>query len=394
LAVADQRKVKEVAKDRKPMPPRTPIFDDELNAVLKRVGRQKISRMIHDDFENHFLSDDGKSIDELDRDFLTFENLEQYDENGIVGLTMNSGQRSVVVLDFECEIDGSCLPPEARPIASELGRLFVGHSLGGAAVRSARQLIAEARAERNDWAAFLTGQVPMAMPATRTEDHSARPFSDQEFDEWLGIQLDRMYSHRVTRSVRRIRSDGKGQIFEHMVGQEVNPDHEEMRYVASVCRIMWSRQYEDFHLRSLRHKEYQELYLTLRETTDSADVAELKKQAYAAFKERQKLSLKEFTALNTVAKSQETRLRDRISPKTRKWLRTIARASSGRLRFLKFSLYNDAESRAMKRQEKQRLWDAVRSREAELKADSRTSTERGQQNAVLQTRVVRVVHAA
>jgi hypothetical protein len=178
-----------------------------------------------------------------------------------------------------------------------------------------------------------------------------------------------------------------------MVGQEVNPDHEEMQYVAAVCRIIWNRQYEDFHLRSLRHQAYQELYVALRDTTDTADVADLKKQAYAAFKEHQKLSLKEFTALNTVAKSQEVRLRDRLSPLTRKWLRMIANASSGRLRFLKFSLYNDAEAKAMKRQEKQCLWDAVRSREAELKIEARTPGERVQQNAV-ERRHVRVVHAA
>lgn len=395
LTVADQRRVQEASKNRTPLPPRTPIFDEELKHVIQRVGRQKISRMIHDEYENYFLSDDGdKSIDDLDRDFLTFENLEQYDENGIVGLTMNSGQRSVVVFDFECEIDASFLPPDARPIASELGRLFVGHSLGGTAVRGARHLIAEAMAERSEWAAFLTGQVQLASAATCSPEQSTHPLSDHEFEEWLAVKLDRIYSHRATRSVRRIRSNRHRQAFEYTVDQEVNPDLEEMQYVAAVCRIMWNRQYEDFHIRSLRHKAYQDIYLALRDTLDTADVAEIKKQAYAAFKEHQKLSLKEFTALNTVAKSQEARLRDRISTLTRKWLGTIASASSGRLRYLKFSLYNDAEAKAMKRQEKQRLWDAVRSREAELKIEAKAFGERAQQNPVTQTRVVRVVHAA
>jgi hypothetical protein len=393
LTVADQRRVQEAAKNRKPLPPRSPNFDDELKYVIQRVGRQKNSRMINDDFAAFYLEDGEKSIEDLDRDFLTFENLEQYDENGIVGLTMNDGQRSVVVFDFECEIDASCLPFAARSIASELGRLFVGHSLGGAAVRHAREVIAAAEAERNEWAAFQTGQVRMATAGARKEEHSARPFSDHEFEEWLGVKVDELYGQRVTRSVRRIRSYGQGRTFEYMVGQEVNPDHEEMQYVASVCRILWNRQYEDFHLRSLRHEAYQNLYVALRDTTDSADVADLKKQAYAAFKEHQKLSLKEFTTLNTVAKSQEVRLRDRISPLTRKWLRTIENASSGRLRFLKFSLYNDVEAKAMKRQEKQCLWDAVRSREAELKVEARTLGERVHQKAMERTHV-RVIHAA
>lgn len=393
LTVADQRRVREIVKNRAPLPPRARLFDDELKYVLQRVGRQKVSRMIADEFEEFYLRDEGKSIDDLDRDFLTFENIEQYDENGIVGFTMNGGQRSVVVFDFECEVDASCLPTEARSIASELGLLFVGHSLGGDAVRNARELIAAAEAERKEWAAFSTGKVRPAQSTTLTNESSARPFSDYEFEEWLGVKLDVLYGRRVTRSVRRIRSYGRGRTCEYMGDQEVNPDHEEMQYVATVCRIMWNRQYEDFHMRSLRHQSYQEIYVALRDTVDSADVAELKKRSYVAYKEQQRISLKEFTALNTVAKSQEIRLRDLISPLTRRWLRTIACASAGRLRFLKFALYNDPEAKAMKRQEKQRLWDAVRTREAELKADVRSVVERVQQNAAEQ-RHVRVVHAA
>ena len=393
LTVADQRRVREIAKNRPPLAPKTPIFEDELNYILQRVGRQKVSRKMADEFEEFYLSDDGKNIDELDRDFLTFENIEQYDENGIVGFMMSGGQRSVVVFDFDCEVNASCLPLEAKSIASELGRLFVGHSLGGDAVRNARDLIAAAEAERNEWAAFSTGKGRSAQPVVRTNESSARPFSDYEFEEWLGVKLDVLYGQRVTRSVRRIRSYGRGRTFEYMVDQEVNPDHEEMQYVASVCRIMWNRQYEDFHLRSLRHQVYQELYMSLRSTIDSADVADLKKQAYAAYKEHQQISLKEFTALNTVAKSQEVRLRDRISPLIRKWLQTIASASAGRLRFLKFSLYNDPEAKTMKRQEKQRLWDAVRSRETELKAGARVLADRIHQNAV-ERRQVRIFHAA
>ncbi|MGE3467547.1 MAG: hypothetical protein AB7J13_11510 [Pyrinomonadaceae bacterium] len=393
LTVADQRRVKEVAMNREPLPPRTPNFDEELKYAIQRVGRQKVSRMIYDDFAAFYLEDASKSIEDLDRDFLTFESLEQYDENGIVGLTMNSGQRSVVVFDFDCEIDASCLPPEARSLASELGRLFVGHSLGGTAVRNARDLMDRAEADRNEWVAFATGRAQPATPKTSVRDDATRPFSDQEFEAWLGVKLDQLYGRSVTRSVRRIRSYGQGRTFEYMVDQEVNPHHEEMQYVACVCRVLWNRQYDDFHLRSLRHKTYQDIYVALRDTVDTAEVAELKKQAYASFKEHQNLSLKEFTALNTVAKSQEVRLRDRISPLTRKWLRTIANASSGRLRFLKFSLYNDPEAKAMKRQEKQCLWDAVRSREADLKAEANSMAERIQKNSA-ERRHVRVIHAA
>lgn len=394
LTVADQRRVAEVAKTRKPVPVRATIFDDELKAVVRRVGRQKISRMISDDFEDYFLSDAGKSIDELDRDFLAFESLEQYDENGIIGLTMNSGQRSIVVFDFECEVDASCLPHEARNFASEIPRLFVGHSLGGNEVRRARQLIADTRAEQNEWSAMMNGQGRMVGQSTSSGSSSTHPFSDQEFENWLEINLDQIYSRLVTRSVRRICSNRLGQRFEYMVGQDVNPDLEEMQYVATICRILWSRQYEDFHLKSLRRQSYQDLYVAIRDADDSADVADLKKRAYQDFKEHQKLSLKEFTALNTVAKSQESRLHGKISQLTRQWLRTIETATAGKLRFLKFSLYNDAEVKAMKRQEKQCLWDAVRSREAELRSVGNGLVKYTPQTRVDQSRFVRVFHAA
>lgn len=373
LTVADQRRVKEVAKNRKPLPAHTRIFDDELKSVLSFVGRQKVSRMIYDDLAAFYLEDGNKSIEELDRDFLTFDNLEQYDENGIVGLTMNGGQRSVVVFDLDCEVDASCLPPEARRLAGDIGRLFVGHAMGGGAVQNGRAMIGHA---------YLANR-------------ANHPFTDQEFEEWLSLSLDRIYDAKVVRSTRRLFTFGKGSAVELVLDQEVNPDFEEMQYAAAVLRLLWRRQYSDFHLRSLRHETYQELYLAIRGTSDTADVAELKKRAYADFKERNKLTLKEFTALNTVAKSQEVRLRDRLSMTARQWLRKVECSSASRLRFLKFSLYNDAEVKALTRQEKQRLWDAVRTRETELKAEAGIDHSRHQQNVQSQQRrYVQVVVSA
>lgn len=373
LTVADQRRVKEVAKDRKPLPLRTPIFDDEMKAVLGRVGRQKVSRMIYDDFAEFYLEDGEKSVEELDRDFLTFDSLEQYDENGIVGLTMNSGQRSVVVFDLDCEVDESCLPSGSRHLASELGRLFVGHELGRNSVRNGRRMISNAA---------------LSMPASH-------PFTDQEFEEWLSLSLDQVYYEKAVRSVRRLFTFRKGAAVEFVTDLEVNPDFEEMQYAAAVLRLLWRRQYSDFHLRSLRHDAYQELYLAIRGTSDTADLAELKKRAYADFKERNKLSLKEFTSLNTVAKSQEVRLRDRFTIAATSWLRKIEKATAGGLRYLKFSLYNDPEAKALTRQEKQRLWDAVRIRETELKANAGTDRIRQLQDVQSQQRrYVQVVVSA
>ena len=347
LCVADQRRVQEAARNRNPLPPKCPNFDDEMLSVLRRVGRQKISRMMLDDFAEFYLNDGEKSIEELDRDFTTFEQLEQFDENGLIGITMSSSQRSVVVFDLECEVDADCVPYESRALASHLPKLFVGHWMGGNAVQEGRRMLNCA-----GW----------SMPSTH-------PFSDKEFEEWLAISLDRIYDRTVIRSTRRMYSFCKESSVELAVHQAINPDFEEMQYAASVLRLLWQRQYADFHLRSLRHDTYQQTYLAIRATSDTADVAGLKKKAYADFKVHKELSLKEFTALNTVAKSQEVRLKNRLSKAARLWLKKIKMASSGQLRFLKFGLYNDPEAKAFKRQEKQRLWDEVREKETELQRE-------------------------
>ncbi len=388
LTVADQRRSREAAKNRLPLPPRTPNFDDELAAVIRRVGNSKATKMIYDDFAEFLLDDANKTIEELDADFLTFEKIEQYDENGIIGFAMSSGQHSVVVYDFEADVDASYLPEDVRFLGQVLNLLFVGHRLGATSVQKARQFIfesrvkqSEKRAERNGYPTQLTS-IP---PAGKFSD---LPFSDVEFSDWLAAHLDQLYDRKVLRSFRRIKHNRAGVLLEYLANKEVNPDYEEMQYVSTVCQILWNRQRSDFHLRSLRHQAYQELYLSIRETSDTAIVAGLKKQAYSEFKEHKTLSLKQFTALNTVAKSQEARLARYITPVTRKWLTTIAGASLNRLRYLKFSLYNDNEIQTLTRQEKQRLWDAVRTREAILRelvdAGSQTLTATSQQTVVRQ----------
>ncbi len=386
LTVADQRRSKEVAKNRRPLPPGTPNYDDELAAVLHRVGRHKVSRMIYDDFADYFLNDDGKTIEDLDQDFLTYEALEQYDENGIVGFSMNSGQRSVIVYDFEAEVDSTYLPADLRPLATQLAKMFVGHSIGGAAAQDARHFLAVSNAQRQNDFAYPNGCGFVPNPVLPVASYSRDPITDREFNEWLAAALDAVYDRRTVRSVRRIRSFKNGS-FEYMSAQEVNPDYEEMQYVAAILQILWHRQKADFHLRSLRNPAYHDLFVSIRKTTDTAEVAVLKKESYSDFKAKNRLTLKEFTALNTVAKSQESRLADMISPTTRRLLRTIASASSNRLRFMKYSLYNDRDVQTLTRQEKQRLWDAVRAREAELQVESR-SVNRSLQRELFKTNSV------
>jgi hypothetical protein len=400
LTVADQRRVRAARGKSFPLPAPTPNFDDEMTAVKRRIGQSKTTKMAHDEFENFYLGDEGKSCEELDADFMSFEKLEQYDENGIIGFSMSGGQHTIVVYEFDSEVDASYLPFQARELAKEMCLVFVGHRIGGGAAQKARHFTLAQRILQDELRQMEKG-VPalFSTPMSAVDKFSALPFSEEDFSDWLAAKLDYLYPRRVLRSVRRLTIDRAGRSFEYQAAQEVNPDFEEMQYVASICQILWNQMRADFHLRSLRRETYQNLHLKIRKTKDTAEVAKLKKEAYDEFKERKNLTLKEFTALNTAAKSQEARLANKVSAPARKTLDEIRTASAGRLRYLKYFLYNDQTIQTLTRQEKQRLWDAIRARETALqtaigkpatqpaKAIQPPHLQRGQQT---QKQVVRV----
>lgn len=367
LSVSEQRMLRIRQRNLPRLADPTPNYNDEMTAIFSKIGRSKVTKSLNDDFAEFYLSDDGKTIEELDSDFETFEKLEQYDENGVVGFSMNDGQHSVVVYDFSSEVDATYLPSHVRSLANEMNLIFVGHKIGGIVAQKARQFIIERRNPGNQSIGnngfSSTDTLPLndahiSLPAT--------PFSEHEFNEWLAAKVDCIYPNRVKRDVRRFITNKAGITVEYQTIQEINPDFEEAQYVMSVCKILWNQMLSDFHMRSLRHEAYQSLHLAIRKTVDTADVAKLKKQAFDDFKEQKTLSLKEFTSLNTAAKSQEARLSGIISPVARKTLSDIKFATLNRLRYFKYFLYNDHEIQILPRQEKQKLWDAIRSREAEL----------------------------
>lgn len=374
LTVAEQRKAQDSQKNLPPLNlTKTPNFDDEMRAIKRRIGQGKISKQTRDEFQEFYLETDGKSPEEMDADFLAHDKLEQYDENGVVGFSMSSGQHAVVAYDFEAEVGADYLPQDARHLAREMSFIFVGHGIGGAAARAARRFTFASRVARDEMHALKKGFAYPVTDIPAAEKFSNLPFSEGEFSEWLAAKMDELYPRRVLRSVRRITHDRSGNIVEFFVNQEVNPDYEEMQYVAAVCQILWNQMRGDFHLRSLRREAYQQLHTEIRRSEDTAEVARLKKRAYDEFKEQQKLSLKEFTALNTAAKLHEARLADKLSATTRRTLADIQKATFNRLRYLKFFLYNDAAIQTLPRQEKQRLWDAIRTRETVLQTAQNTS---------------------
>jgi hypothetical protein len=272
-----------------------------------------------------------------------------------------------VVYELNGEVDSSYLPEHARTLAKEMNLIFVGHRIGGAAAQKARHFVVAQGILHQELKEMQKGvEALFSTPMPTFDKFSTLPFSNEEFSEWLAAKLDELYPHRTQRSVRRLMTDKAGHLFEYQTTQEFNPDFEEMQYVAAVCQILWNQMQADFHLRSMRRESYQNLHLAIRKCVDTAEVARLKREAYDDFKEHKKLTLKEFTALNTAAKSQEVRLAGKTSPTTRKTLLEIKTASANRLRYLKYFLYNDETIQTLTRQEKQQLWEAVRARETAL----------------------------
>lgn len=369
FTVADERRIEKARKNLSLLPPKTPNFDEEMNYVLHCIGNSKITKTLRDEFAEFYLSDEGKSCEELDADYTSFEKLEQYDENGVLGFSMSGGQHAVVALEFDAEVDASYLPIHAATLAKEINLIFVGFRIGGKAAQKARHFMVAQRILQQELKEMQKG-IPalFSTPMPSAHKFSELPFSDEEFNDWLAAKLDELYPHRTLRSVRRFITQKSGKLVEYQGTQEVNPDFEEMQYVANVCQILWSNLKADFHFRSLRREAYQNLHLGIRKTTDTAELAQLKKRAYDEFKEQKKITLKEFTALNTAAKSQEVRLSGIQSVTTKRTLNDIQTASANRLRYLKFFLYNDESIQALTRQEKQRLWDAIRLRETALQA--------------------------
>lgn len=367
FTVADQRRIEKARKNLSPLPPKTPNFDDEMSFVLYRIGNSKITKIRTDEFENYYLSSEGKSLEEVDADYMSFEKLEQYDENGVLGFSMSGGQHAVVALEFDAEVDASYLPIHAAHLAKDINLIFVGHRIGGKVAQKARHFTVAQRILQQELKEMQKG-IPalFSTPMPTIDKFSELPFSDEDFNDWLAAKLDELYPHRTLRSVRRFITNKAGKLVEYQGTQEVNPDFEEMQYIANICQILWTNLKTDFHFRSLRREAYQNLHLGIRKTTDTAELAQLKKRAYDEFKEQKKITLKEFTALNTAAKSQEVRLSGIQSVTTKKTLTDIQTASANRLRYLKFFLYNDESIQVLTRQEKQRLWDAIRLRETAL----------------------------
>jgi hypothetical protein len=196
-----------------------------------------------------------------------------------------------------------------------------------------------------------------------------------------------------------------GEPVEYVVNQTVNPDFDEKQYACKVLQILLEQMERDFHLVHLRRNAlYQNIYLKIRGANDTAVLAQTAEIARRA-KEEKRLSLKEYTALTTVAKSQFGRLGSNHPSAALYCLeKEIGAADSRKIRYLKWAMYGANQPahpvHSLPKQEMQRAWTALKSRELVLKqkAGIQPGSLRQQQlpfnrpNAGYQVKVTPTVH--
>jgi hypothetical protein len=361
-----------------PLPVPTPIFDAEMTMIRRKLSRNSITKAARNEFEDYYLTQDCKTIEEWDENVASFAAYEQFDENGLIGFSMNSNQRIEIVCELNGEINAEYLPETVRPLVGQLQRIFVGHKIGGRSAQTARYFTASVKIETGDIArartAFRLNQEFVETPKPDAADFPLTPLTRDEINEWIDLQLDLLYSREVRRTARRF-TTVKGKILEFAAVQFVNPDFEEKQYASQILHILLEQMQKDFHLTALRRNEvYQTIFLAIRGTTDTAALAQTGATARTA-KDERRLSLKEYTALVTAAKTQFARLSNaRPSMPLYKLLREINRADVRKIGYLKWAMYGQNQPahpvHSLPKQEVAAAWNALKARDTLLKQES------------------------
>lgn len=388
LTPANEKRVRIAQRNLPPMPPPTPNFDAEMRAIEKRLSRSSASKLNEDEFAAFYLTETGKSIEELDDDFRKFDAHEQYDEDGLLGLRMSGSAHTEVVLELDGEITAEYLPEAVQPLAKMLQLIFVGHEMGGRAAQSARHFALCRKIENND-NIRARASVRFNKPFVETmkpsiAEFSVLPLERAEILEWIDLNLDALYPREVVRLARRVGVGKDGALQEFTVNQTVNPDFEEKQYASQILQILLEQTERDFHLCALRRNAvYQSIYLQIRRAKDTAvlsQTAEIGRRA----KDEKRLSLKEYTALSTVAKSQFARLGGcRPSPALYRLEKEIGSADARKIGYLKWAMYGancpTHTVHDLPKQEVQKAWAALKTREQILKQKAASEFERTRQ---------------
>jgi hypothetical protein len=358
------------------------LFNLELRArsVFSQANHTQGFQYDDDSQFNAYLRELSETMDDesLEAIMESYERVsQQYDEGHVVSLHMSDGEKVVVLGTLDDDVTEDYLPEEARRLASDLRRAFIG----GEGAQAARKLVADLRFERAVMATKRrfrrAGQQALsnalaAIPDVGALDtFSRKPLSEAELSEWMECATSMIYNRRVKRTARTAvmsankNNMGRPTMFDAPYTITVNPDGETRLFVQQVLETLLGQMKADFHLRAQRSNPvYRGFHRRIRTARDTALVAATIKEAFQA-KEEGRLSLALFTALNTSAKLQRWALEnERVSQACSRLLREIQGATAQKRMYLRWAMYGDNQPNhpihALPRQEKARVWDALK----------------------------------
>lgn len=301
------------------------IFALELRAAGRHLSH-KTGGFSYDEFAAHLAEMDGmtETAEEADALFLNYESVyEQYDEDHVVSLHMSDGERVIVVGTLDDDIDENLLPEETRHLASEQRRLYLNGT-------------------------------PL-----------------EEICELIDAEIDFIYQERVARTMR-VLVHVKGATIEVPRTVKLLRYAEEREQTRFVLEKLLEQLTADFHSRACHSNPlYRAFHRRIRRAQNTGEVAAAIKEAYGE-KDDKRLTLAQFTALNTVAKSQYLKCEPPALPApvrqrfVSQLLREIETASARKLTFLRWAMYGqnrpDHVIHRLPRADRALVWEQLKAR--------------------------------
>jgi uncharacterized membrane protein len=308
------------------------LFDLEIATVKRMVrGRRKSARFAHDDMTEWLndLESNGATIDELDDAFAHVEALDQYDEGGVI-VRMSAHERAVTCGRVDPEFSAEDLPECVQYLAGVLRRVYAA----GVAIDKIWEEI--------------NADLEIIFPVSVN----------------LDLPKDCFPSNLTTGRVQRIVIYRQPKFVSHANRELQQFTRQALEAILLECE-------QDFHMTAQRHnRSYRKFYARIRRATDTKRVSELIMRAYDA-RQKGRLSVKHFIALNAAADIQRERLLSRpLSADAYKLIEEIVTASEKKLRYLAWAMYGDNEPyhpiHTLDSQEQTRTWEVMTAAKAAI----------------------------
>ncbi len=308
------------------------LFDLEVLTVKRTIrGRRKSVRFVQDEMTEWLndLESNGATIEELDDAFAHVEALDQYDEGGAI-IRMSAHERAVTCGRVDPEYSAEDLPECAQYLACKLRRAYAA----GVAIEKIWEEI--------------NAEIELIFPVNVN----------------LDLPRDCFPSNLTTGHGKRIVIYRQPKFISHA-------NRELQQFTCQALEAILVECEQDFHMTALRNnRSYRKFYARIRRATDIKRIGELMMRAYQA-RQKGKMSVKHFIALNTAADNQRERLLSApLSATAYKLIDEIVKASEKKLRYLAWAMYGDNQPlhpiHTLDSQEQTRVWEIMTAAKAAI----------------------------